>query len=483
MNEINFNINTNTNNSSDNFTNVKYNKDIKSKIYQINPIIQNNINNINQDEFTSVKISEIKKESKDKETKQQTTKNVKIGISLASLLAIPLFTFSILSMFRTGKVQSEINSKTSKSNLNILKNKMELLTKSDKIKAYILKINSKINDKMKKFFTKIEPITCNPVAIRDSACDIMLKKLKMSKYTDQLRNIFTSITIKACDNLYKKSDDKFYEGFIELENILEKSVKAGKVSDLESTELLAKLNKLKNNYNINFNKIARNDRLKHFNSRISDLDDKVSDYIFKDGGVFLKGNKGKKNSLNEYISFKLSKNERLEVKKQIESGYEQISTLLDLCKNDFKKFTDNKEFKKLESKLNNAQKRLNEAASTESTIMLDKIIEIKVGSATTDVISFLLPAGYLVYSLTQADNKEERMSKFLTSGIPILGGLGVTLYSTAKMDSAMKSLFIGSIAGLGLEYLANVIDRKYKDFRQENILKNEALDYYLNNKK
>ena len=86
MNEINFNINTNTNNSSDNFTNIKYNKDIKSKIYQINPIIQNNINNINQDEFTSVKISEIKKESKDKETKQQTTKNVKIGISLASLL-------------------------------------------------------------------------------------------------------------------------------------------------------------------------------------------------------------------------------------------------------------------------------------------------------------------------------------------------------------------------------------------------------------
>lgn len=101
--------------------------------------------------------------------------------------------------------------------------------------------------------------------------------------------------------------------------------------------------------------------------------------------------------------------------------------------------------------------------------LFDKLRDLEIGSAPTDVLTILFSSALIIYALEKAKNKEEQTSIMLKSGTPIVGGIIVTLVSATKLLSGGKSLILGLVSGILLSKIGEIIDN-YRKLESKKII-------------
>ena len=116
---------------------------------------------------------------------------------------------------------------------------------------------------------------------------------------------------------------------------------------------------------------------------------------------------------------------------------------------------------------------LNDAVYTETEKFVDKMRDLKSGAALTDVATGLLvPLGSTALGMSMADTKEKKRSVGLKLGIPLLVGLGTSMWGTIAMLTAGPSMLLGVITSTITNRVCSKIDDnlKKKDTEKNNIV-------------
>ncbi len=113
----------------------------------------------------------------------------------------------------------------------------------------------------------------------------------------------------------------------------------------------------------------------------------------------------------------------------------------------YKKLLPQKEFSKLEKQTETFIKSLDNSINIEAVQFFDKIRDLQIGSAPTDVLSIVTSLGLIGAGLLKADNKDERISVTLKAGIPVLGAMATSLYCTARLVAGGKAMATGLLSG------------------------------------
>ncbi len=135
-------------------------------------------------------------------------------------------------------------------------------------------------------------------------------------------------------------------------------------------------------------------------------------------------------------------------------------------KNMFESGAKSKEYQLAHKYMKNMNTKLNNAIYQEMNVY-DKMAELAVGSAPSDILGILAPTALGVGMVVNADNKDERISKTLTQGVPILGGVGVTYYGTVRGYTGAKNLVLGLGSGWILNIIGTKVDEYVKKYRGE----------------
>ncbi len=107
----------------------------------------------------------------------------------------------------------------------------------------------------------------------------------------------------------------------------------------------------------------------------------------------------------------------------------------------------------VEKHVQKAIKSFDKSLNLETVEFFNKIRDLRLGSAPTDVLSIVASGGMIGYGLAKAHNSDERWEVTLTSGIPIIGTIGTALYCTAQLVSGSKGMIIAGASGIVLKYV------------------------------
>ena len=105
-----------------------------------------------------------------------------------------------------------------------------------------------------------------------------------------------------------------------------------------------------------------------------------------------------------------------------------------------------------------AMKSFDKSVELESLEFFDKVRDLRLGSAPTDVLTILLSFITLSFGLGYAKDEDKRKSIMLKSGIPIAGGIATATYTATKLVSGGKSLALGFLSGIILNQLGKIAD-------------------------
>ncbi len=109
-----------------------------------------------------------------------------------------------------------------------------------------------------------------------------------------------------------------------------------------------------------------------------------------------------------------------------------------------------------------AARALNNAIRTEANDLFDKMRDVKIGSAPTDILSMAGTAGLMGVYLAQAEDKDQRVEVALTTGVPLGLGMIATTFATMKMYAGIKSLTFGAITTFIANTIGKVINKQYQ---------------------
>ena len=115
-----------------------------------------------------------------------------------------------------------------------------------------------------------------------------------------------------------------------------------------------------------------------------------------------------------------------------------------------------------------AVETFDKALNLETVEFFDKMRDLKLGSAPTDILTIILSFITLSFGFGYAKDKEEKKSVMLKSGIPVVGAIATTLYSTTKLVSGGKSLALGFLSGIVLNQLGTITDNLRKQYQSKN---------------
>ena len=109
----------------------------------------------------------------------------------------------------------------------------------------------------------------------------------------------------------------------------------------------------------------------------------------------------------------------------------------------------------LEKHIQKAINSFDKSLNLETVEFFNKVRDLRLGSAPTDVLSIVASGGMIGYGLAKAHNSDERWEVALTSGIPIIGTIGTALYCTAQLVSGSKGMLIAGASGVVLKYMGD----------------------------
>ena len=130
----------------------------------------------------------------------------------------------------------------------------------------------------------------------------------------------------------------------------------------------------------------------------------------------------------------------------------------------YKKYLPRKEYLKLKSQVESAIKSLDNSIDIETVQYVDKARDLRLGSAPTDVLSIVGTVGAVGYYLNKADGKDEKISASLKYGIPAIGAIATSLYSTARLISGGKSMAFGIVSGMIISKIGEAVDNLRKKY-------------------
>lgn len=149
----------------------------------------------------------------------------------------------------------------------------------------------------------------------------------------------------------------------------------------------------------------------------------------------------------------------------------QVQETLTRIKEAFGK--DSAEYKQAKKYADELNRDLNHAISTEMTAY-EKLAELQMGSAPTDILGILAPAALGTALVIKADTKDQRITNTLTQGIPILGGIGTAYYGTTRMLTGPTNMALGLISGALLGIIGAKVDDVRKGYQdKQNAFKTE----------
>ena len=123
-----------------------------------------------------------------------------------------------------------------------------------------------------------------------------------------------------------------------------------------------------------------------------------------------------------------------------------------------------KEYAELEKKFNSAVNKLNRSARLEGGDFFDKMRDISSGSAVTDVLlSGCAPVLGTTAAMVKADSKQQRRGTLLKMGIPLIGGVAVSLGCTAGIIPIGISLALGLGSSMVLNRIGKAINAKLEE--------------------
>ncbi len=153
------------------------------------------------------------------------------------------------------------------------------------------------------------------------------------------------------------------------------------------------------------------------------------------------------------------------------TGKGKVQEALTVLKEKFGK--DSKEYKKAKKLADEFNSNMNNAIATEMTAY-EKLAELQMGSAPTDILGILAPAALGTALVINAKDKDQRITNTLTQGIPIIGGIGTAYYGTTRMLTGPTNMALGLISGALLSVIGSKVDEMYKNYQQrQHTLKSE----------
>jgi len=121
----------------------------------------------------------------------------------------------------------------------------------------------------------------------------------------------------------------------------------------------------------------------------------------------------------------------------------------------------------------NVENRMKKANFTECVEYFDKKRDLVLGGAPTDIVTALGGIALSGVAISTADNKDERISRLITSGFPVIAGLGTSLALTGMLFSGIKGLAIGGLTGLGFNFVGEKVDDIRLAAKHKTIIKND----------
>lgn len=273
---------------------------------------------------------------------------------------------------------------------------------------------------------------------------ILPAKMKMSTETGALRSLIT----RDINDLYKATSKA-------LENI-QKFVDP---SDIGVNEVLGKIR-------VN---LAKYRNLSGTNESIQrlELNKEIVNDLKKLSTVF----KDSKSGYTKEAVFEISKYID-DLENIISNGQKgELQEILTL----YKQILPREDYIKLRTKVQSAIKSLDKSIDVETVQYFDKVRDLKLGSAPTDVLSIIGGVGTVSWFLGKSKDKDEKISASLKYGIPAIGAIATSLYSTAKLVSGGKSLALGLVSGWVMSKIGDYVDKTRKKYSLDISLQNKTL--------
>lgn len=273
------------------------------------------------------------------------------------------------------------------------------------------------------------------------------------KLSENITNLFETVSLKKYEYAYEKSlvrFDKMHADYAQLNN---------KLNPAEAEKANGIIEKLKTNYDGAFSAHVRRNRYAETQENLNGLHLEVWDSTIGNAKGYVTDKKNYNVSIAEAkaapVKSKLAQDVAAHRNKIVNSVEELLAI--------YKQSLGGKEYLKIETLSKKLVKSLDVAVGTETDKLFDKIRDLRLGSAPADIASILLSIATITYGLAQAENSDERASVALKAGIPILGGMFISLYCTVALISAGPSLIIGAISGLAISKLGEILDKMRKD--------------------
>ena len=124
----------------------------------------------------------------------------------------------------------------------------------------------------------------------------------------------------------------------------------------------------------------------------------------------------------------------------------------------------------MRNRINKIGKKLSKANDTECNKYFDKKRDLVLGGGPTDIVSSLGSLGLCGLAIASADTKEDQVSKALTTGFPLVGGVLASLGFTAMLFSGAQGLLFGGLTSVILSKTGSIINKvvRGKDIDKEN---------------
>ncbi len=138
----------------------------------------------------------------------------------------------------------------------------------------------------------------------------------------------------------------------------------------------------------------------------------------------------------------------------------------------YKQILSKSDYKKVETAYKAWLKSLDKSIKIETEDFMNKLRDLAMGSAPTDILTVLGSLGILGYNLAKSKDNDQRTSIALKYGIPALAGIGGSLYFNAKLFAGSKALICGSLLSFAINRLGTWADntlKKYKQAKHPNV--------------
>ncbi len=306
----------------------------------------------------------------------------------------------------------------------------------------------------------------NPESLDQKVWDLTYKRLKDFFKSKEAYETFISEELaapikmnqkKSVDLIRRLITSDIKDNFVETQTIIKEVEKFIKPEDKKSRTIISELRKILKKYNQLSGPEEKINRIKleesisenlsalgeHISKENHSADSaKVSEYLEQFGRII---NKNKKGELQEILTIykHIAPEEYTRIKKQT---YKSINSL-------------------------------DKSINMETDKLFDKLRDLKIGSAPTDALGVFASLGAIIWGLTKAENKDEKISVSLKYGIPALGAVLTSLYCTVALVSGGQALLFGMISGLAINKLGVIADNTRKRYKEKTLtIKNIAKD-------